>query len=75
MAGHCGVELAGRFEDGPNYERPLDRERYYGAGPRLPVYGQVEVGEGACRVFHERRVGPYGRETIHRIRMCDEGPA
>lgn len=58
-----------------NYERRLDRERYFGAGPRPPVYGQVEFGEGVCRVFHERRVGPYGRETVHRIRMCDEGPA
>ena len=57
-----------------NYERPIDRERYYGAAPP-PVYGRVEVGEGTCRVFHERRVGSYGRETIHRIRMCDEGPA
>ena len=27
-----------------------------------------------CRIFHERRVDPYGRETVHRIRMCDEGP-
>ena len=57
-----------------NYERPIDRERYNGAAPP-PVYGRVEVGEGTCRVFHERRVGSYGRETIHRIRMCDEGPA
>ncbi len=30
--------------------------------------------DGICRIFHERRVDPYGRETVHRIRMCDEGP-
>jgi hypothetical protein len=29
---------------------------------------------GPCRIFHERRIDGYGRETIHRIRMCDEGP-
>ena len=74
MAGHCGVELAGLFEDGPTYERSLDRERYYGAAPP-PVYDRAEVGDGACRILHERRVGPYGRETIYRIRICDEGPA
>ena len=58
----------------PTYERSLDRERYYGAAPP-PVYDRAEVGDGACRILHERRVGPYGRETIHRIRICDEGPA
>ena len=35
--------------------------------------GTVEDGE-ICRIFHERRVDPYGRVTVHRIRMCDEGP-
>ena len=58
----------------PTYERSLDRERYYGAASP-PVYDRAEVGDGACRILHERRVGPYGRETINRIRICDEGPA
>ena len=28
-----------------------------------------------CRILLERRIDPYGRETVHRIRVCDEGPA
>lgn len=44
-----------------------------------PAYGPSTYGapfepNGLCRILHERRVDPYGRETIHRIRMCDEGP-
>lgn len=46
-----------------------------------PVYGSYPYSYGAqpeynglCRIFHERRIDSYGRETIHRIRMCDEGP-
>jgi hypothetical protein len=58
---------AGDF-DGPAYG-PYPR---YNAMP--PVYRRAEVGDAICRIFHERRVDPYGRETIHRIRMCDEGP-
>jgi hypothetical protein len=29
---------------------------------------------GICRIVFERRIDPYGRETVHRIRVCDEGP-
>jgi hypothetical protein len=42
-----------------------------------PAYSPYPYGaerDGNCRIFHERRVDPYGRETVHRIRMCDEGP-
>jgi hypothetical protein len=39
-----------------------------------PVYRRAEVGDAFCRILHERRIDPYGRETIHRIRICDEGP-
>lgn len=44
-----------------------------------PAYSRYQYGapiehDGICRVFHERRIDQYGRETIHRIRMCDEGP-
>jgi hypothetical protein len=56
----------------PDYERMLERERHYSVAPR--VYRRVEVGDGICRILHQRRVDPYGREIIHRIRMCDEGP-
>ena len=56
---------------GPIDQRVLERERYRVA----PLVNQgVEFGGGICRTFHERRVDPYGRETIHRIRMCDDGP-
>jgi hypothetical protein len=58
---------AGDF-DGPAY-RPYSR---YNAVP--PVYRRAEVGDAFCRILHERRIDPYGRETIHRIRICDEGP-
>jgi hypothetical protein len=43
----------------------------------VPAYGPygvpVERG-GICRIFHERRIDAYGREIVHRIRLCDEGP-
>jgi hypothetical protein len=48
-------------------------------GLDLPVYGvhpyptPVER-DGLCRILLERRVDPYGREIVHRIRICDEGP-
>ena len=29
---------------------------------------------GPCRILLERRIDPYGRESVHRIRMCDDGP-
>lgn len=42
----------------------------------LPVPPPVEVVEGAetCRVFTKARLDPYGREVLHRVRICDEGP-
>ena len=42
----------------------------YGAYP----YGPPIESNAFCRVLLERRIDPYGRETVHRIRMCDEGP-
>lgn len=56
----------------PIDERVLERDRYYGVAPL--VHRPVEYGAGICRVFHERRIDPYGREIIHRVRMCDDGP-
>lgn len=32
-----------------------------------PGYG------GPCRVVLDRRIDPYGREIVHRVRVCDEG--
>jgi hypothetical protein len=50
----------------------------YGPYPRYnavpPVYRGAEVGDAVCRIVHERRIDAYGREIIHRIRICDEGP-
>lgn len=50
----------------------------YGPYPRYnavpPVYRGAEVGDDICRIVHERRIDAYGREIIHRIRICDEGP-
>ncbi len=40
----------------------------------LYPYDAPIAHNGFCRIFHERRVDRYGHETIHRIRMCDEGP-
>ncbi len=45
-----------------------------GPGNNRYQYGAPIERDGICRIFHERRVDPYGRETVHRIRMCDEGP-
>ena len=36
-----------------------------------PVYG---APHGLCRILLERRIDPWGHETVHRIRMCDDGP-
>lgn len=45
----------------------------------LPLYGARPYGvpverDAFCRILLERRFDPYGREIIHRIRICDEGP-
>jgi hypothetical protein len=52
--------------------------------PRAPVYAEpralppaverrVYVDEAPCRVFYRPRVDAYGREVVHRVRVCDEG--
>jgi hypothetical protein len=45
----------------------------YGGGAPYggPVYDRPPV---PCRILLERRLDAYGRESVHRIRMCDEGP-
>jgi hypothetical protein len=55
----------------PVYERTLERERYYAAAP---LYGRVAIGNGPCRIVLTRRFDAWGRELVHRIRVCDEGP-
>lgn len=46
---------------------------YGPAGPYgAPLYDAPQGGP--CRIMLERRIDPYGREIVHRIRMCDDGP-
>jgi hypothetical protein len=50
----------------------------------LPAYGPYPYGApayvpppapvAACRILFERRIDPYGREIVHRVRVCDDGP-
>ena len=51
----------------PIYQRPV---RPY----RAPIAHGRYDDDGICRVFHKRRIDAYGREVIHRVRICDEGP-
>ena len=49
--------------------------RVYGPAPYpAPNYGPVYERGGPCRIVLDRRVDPYGREVVHRLRVCDEGP-
>jgi hypothetical protein len=46
----------------------------YGPYPQVaPQYGPMYERAGPCRVVLQRRVDPYGREIVHRMRVCDEG--
>ncbi len=48
---------------------------YYGPAPYpAPNYGPVYGNGGPCRIVLDRRVDPYGRAIVHRVRVCDEGP-
>ena len=46
----------------------------YGPGPYPvppPNYGPGYGGP--CHIVLDRRIDPYGREIVHRVRVCDEG--
>ena len=49
-------------------------------GPAAPYpapnvgVGPVYAPGGPCRIVLDRRVDPYGREVVHRLRVCDDGP-
>jgi hypothetical protein len=46
----------------------------YGPAPYpAPNYGGGYEGGGPCRVVFDRRVDPYGREMVQRVRVCDGG--
>jgi hypothetical protein len=38
-----------------------------------PVIDRRVVVEDGCRVVHRRRIDPYGREIVRRVRVCGEG--
>lgn len=38
-----------------------------------PTYGGGYERGGPCRIVLDRRVDPYGRAIVHRVRVCDEG--
>ena len=50
---------------------PYGREVYAPRVVRPPV--EIARPTAVCRIRHERRVDPYGREVVHRVRICDEG--
>ncbi len=47
----------------------------YGPAPYpAPNYAPMYERGGPCRIVLDRRIDPYGREVMHRMRVCDEGP-
>jgi hypothetical protein len=50
---------------------PYGREVYAPRVVRPPV--EIARPTAVCRIRHERRIDPYGREVVHRVRICDEG--
>jgi hypothetical protein len=55
----------------------------YGPGPYpappgpypAPNYGGVYERGGPCHIVLDRRIDPYGREIVQRVRVCDPGAA
>ena len=85
LLGSGGIGHAADFEDYGRYGSPRGYYEPHGE-PRGSVYRapppyappavverRVEADESYCRVFHRRRIDPYGREVVHRVRVCDEG--
>jgi len=71
-----GVAAAGDlgppvYSPAPYVAPPYVAPPYVGAPYVAAPY---EAPHAPCRVMLERRIDPYGREIVHRIRMCDEGP-
>jgi len=67
LAALCGV-IAAQAGD---LAAPVYGPAPYPAPP--PNYGPLYGGP--CHVVLDRRVDPFGREIVHRVRVCDEGPA
>ena len=39
-----------------------------------PTYGGMYERGGPCRIVLDRRVDPYGREFVQRVRVCEQVP-
>src|SRR4051794_32865743 len=50
---------------GPDYYRQVMPERRYVPAP--PIDRSYEAVGERCRIHHERRIDPYGREIVHRV--------
>ncbi len=67
--GICGITAAQAGDLAP----PVYGPPAYGPAPYpAPNYGGV-YERGPCRIVLDRRVDPYGREMVQRVRVCDEG--
>jgi hypothetical protein len=56
----------------PDYDSNIEHEPLYNPVP--PLDRRYGVIDERCRIRFERRIDPYGREIVHRLRVCDEGP-
>jgi len=65
------IAKAGDLEQQPYGPGPYTAPTPY--TPPTQYVAPIDRG-GICRIVFERRIDPYGRETVHRIRVCDEGP-
>lgn len=69
------LALGGLWTIAPAQAGDLAGGPVYGPAPYpAPNYGPVYERGGPCRIVLDRRVDPYGREVVHRMRVCDEGP-
>jgi hypothetical protein len=79
-----GLALAGVGLAGSTIAQAADFEpQIYGGvavpGPApvpypAPNYGAVYEQAGPCHLVLDRRIDPWGREIVRRLRVCDEGP-
>ena len=70
-----GLALAGASVCATTTARAADvAPPVYGPAPYpVPNYGGMYGPGGPCHIVLDRRVDPYGREIVQRVRVCDEG--
>jgi hypothetical protein len=74
--GICATTTANAGDLGPPVygPAPYPAPPVYGPAPYpAPNYGATYERGGPCHIVLDRRVDPYGREIVHRVRVCDEG--